>query len=116
MAYSKDFRKAAIAYMDKGHSEEELREAFGIYGSRVREWRKLLGKTGSLESQYRETRESKIDMEELAAALERKPEATLAELAKPFGVTEQAIHYALERLKITVKKNSSAMRNCVQYK
>ncbi|MCL2412302.1 MAG: IS630 transposase-related protein [Treponema sp.] len=104
MAYSEDFRKAAIEYIDKGHSEKELVEAFGIYGSRVREWRKLLQKTGSLEPQYKETRKSKIDMKELAAALERKPDATLEELAKPFGVTESAVHYAMERLKVTVKK------------
>jgi len=104
MAYSIDFREAAIAYMDKEHSEQELYEAFGIYGSRVREWRKLLAERGSLEPQYKERRESKIDMKKLAEALERKPDATLAELAQPFGVTEQAVHYALERLKITIKK------------
>jgi len=104
MAYSVDFRKAAIEYMDKGHTAGELYEAFGIYPSRVRKWRRLLAETGSLEPQYKETRESKIDMKELASALERNPDATLEELGKPFKVTESAVHYALERLKITVKK------------
>ena len=53
-------------------------------------------------------------MKELASALERKPDATLEELAKPFKVTESAVHYALERLKIRVKKNSSSMKSCVR--
>jgi len=104
MAYSIDFRRKAIEYMDKGHTKEELYDAFGIYPSRIAEWRKLQQETGSLSTQYRKTRKRKIDLAELERALERKPDATLAELAEPFGCTEQAIHYALERLKITVKK------------
>ena len=104
MAYSKDFRIKAIEYMDKGHTKEELYEAFGIYLSRISEWRRLLKETGKLTPRYKATRKSKIDLQELEKALERKPDATLAELAKPFNCTEQAVHYALERLKITYKK------------
>lgn len=111
MAYSIDFRKKAIEYMEKGHTKEELYEAFGIYPSRINAWRKLLNETGELKPRYQETRSSKIDMKELEQAIERKPDATLAELAQQFSCTDQAIHYALKRLKITVKKNNSHMRN-----
>jgi transposase len=111
MAYSIDFRKKAIEYMEKGHSKEELYEAFGIYPSRITAWRKLLKETGSLEPQYKETRERKIDLEELTAALERKPDATLGELAKLFDCTEVAIFYALKRAKLTLKKNNSDTRS-----
>lgn len=106
MAYSEDFRKRAIEYMDEGHTYEELYEAFKIYPSRVSEWRKLLKETGGLKPQYRETRSSKIDMRKLEQALERKPDAYLSELGAIFGCTEQAIFYALKRLKVTVKKNN----------
>ena len=41
MAYSIDFRKAAISFMEKGHTEKELLETFGIYASNVNRWRKL---------------------------------------------------------------------------
>ena len=109
--YSKDYRKAALEYMEKGHTKEELYETFGIYPSRITAWRKLLKETGDLTPQYRETRSSKIDMKKLEQALERKPDATLEELAKPFGCTESAVYYALKRLKITVKKNSLDMKN-----
>ena len=111
MAYSIDFREKAIEYMDKGHTKEELYEAFGIYPSRITEWRKLLRETGELNPQYRKTRSRKINLKELEQALERKPDATLAELAEPFGCTEQAVHYALKRLRITFKKNSSHTKN-----
>jgi transposase len=104
MAYSVDFRKRAIAFMDEGHTGKQLYEAFKIWPSEVNRWRKLLKKTGSLEPQYPETRDGKIDLQKLQQAIERKPDAYLSELAKEFNCTKQAIHYALKRLKITLKK------------
>jgi len=68
--------------MDKGHTPEELYEAFGIYPSRITDWRKLQRETGSLKPQYWDTRKRKIDLKELEQAIERKPDATLLELAK----------------------------------
>jgi transposase len=102
--YSIDFRRKAIEYWEKGHTKEELYEVFGIYPSRITAWRKLVKETGSLKPQYKETRESKIDIKKLAAELERKPDATLAELAKVFKCTDSAIFYALKRAKLTLKK------------
>jgi transposase len=107
MAYSEDFRKRALEYMNEGHTYEELYEAFKIYPSRIAKWRKLLNNTGLLKPQYRETRSRKIDLKELEQALERKPDAYLSELAAQFNCTEQAIFYALQRLKVTVKKNNT---------
>ena len=115
MAYSKDFRKAAIEYWEKGHRKEELYEAFGIYPSRINAWKKLQRETGSLEPQYKETRERKIDLGKLTAELERKPDATLGELARKFDCTEVAIFYALKRAKLTLKKNSTDTRSNAQY-
>ena len=106
MAYSIDFRERALEYMDEGHTYKELYEAFKIYPSAISKWRKLLEETGSLKPQYRETRSRKIDKEKLSRAAEEKPDAYLSELAKPFGCTEQAVFYALKKMKITVKKNS----------
>jgi len=105
MAYSKDFREKAMEYMNKGHTKEELYEAFGIYPSAISRWKKLRKETGSLEPQYPETRSGKIDMKELEEAIEEKPDAYLHELAKKFGCTKQAIFYAQKRLDITYKKN-----------
>ena len=104
MAYSIDYRKRAIEYMDEGHTEKELRTTFKIDPSTVRDWRKLLKETGTLKPQYRETRKRKIDSKKLEQALEKKPDATLPELAKQFNCTKQAIDAALKRLKITRKK------------
>ena len=107
MAYSVDFREAAIKFWEKGHTKEELYEVFSIYPSRITAWKKLLKTTGALTPQYRETRKRKIDLNVLKKAVEGKPDATLAELAKIFDCTEQAVFYALKKLNITLKKQHS---------
>lgn len=106
MAYSIDFRERALAYMEEGHTYKELYAAFKIYPSAIAKWRKIHAETGSVKPQYRKTRSRKIDKEKLQRAVEEKPDAYLSELAKPFGCTEQAVFYALKKLKITVKKNN----------
>jgi transposase len=107
MAYSTDFRKRAIAFMDEGHTGKELYSAFKVWPSEVNNWRKLLEETGSLKPKYRKTRLRKIDLEKLQQAVERKPDSYLKELAKPFDCSEQAVWAALKKLNITSKKDLS---------
>lgn len=114
MAYSEDFRQKAIEYMDKGHSEKELMEAFGIRATNVRRWRKLLTESGSLSPQYPETRRRKIDLEQLRQELERKPDAILAELAAIFDCAIPSIHAALKRMKVTLKKRPLHTKKRIQ--
>lgn len=111
MAYSVDFREAAIAYWRAGHSKEELYEAFKIYPARVYEWIRLERQTGTLKPSYAKRRKRKIDLEELRRAVERKPDAYLRELAKQFNCTEQAVFYALKKVNITTKKKNIPIRS-----
>ena len=105
MAYSEDFRRRALDYLDEGHTYEELYDAFKIYPSNISKWRKRLTETGSLKPGYRESRKRKIDKEKLLQALEEKPDAYLSELARPYDCTDSAVFYALKKLGVTVKKN-----------
>ena len=105
MAYSEDFRRRAIEYMDEGHTGKELRAAFKIWPSEVNKWRKQLAETGSLKPQYPKTRARKIDREKLAEAVAAKPEKYQSEHAKEYGCTKQAVSYALKQLKSSRKKN-----------
>jgi transposase len=75
MAYSIDFRKRAIAYMDEGHTTVQLREAFGIFASTLNAWRKLMEETGSLKQRAIPGRPPTIDIESLKRAVEEKPDA-----------------------------------------
>jgi transposase len=111
MAYSVDFRKAAIEYWQAGHTAKELYEAFKIYPSRIYEWLRHKEKTGSLKASYPARRTRKIDLDKLKQAVERKHDAYLYELAKQFNCTEQAIFYALKKINVTLKKNSLPMQS-----
>ena len=65
----------------------------------------MLAETGSLEAQYPKEKKGKIDIKILEAEVERKPDATLPELALIFGCKKQSVHTALKKVKITYKKN-----------
>jgi transposase len=103
MAYSKDFRRRVIDYLQEGHTNEELQETFKVYPSTVHRWIKLEKTTGSLKPKYPETREMKIDLEKLKQAVEEKSDAYLPELALKFNCTRQAIFYALKKLRTCIQ-------------
>ena len=42
MAYSKDFRRKAVEYKKKGHTFDELKEAFGISPQTFYQWKERL--------------------------------------------------------------------------
>ncbi len=102
MAYSEDYRKAAIEFKQDGHTFTQLKEVFKITAKTYYEWVELLETTGSLNASERK---GKIDMEKLELAIKEKPDAYLRELAAQFGVSTTAIHKKLKKHKITYKKN-----------
>jgi transposase len=107
MAYSEDFRKAAVEYKDKGHTFEELKEAYGITNKTYDDWKKLYKETGSYAKRKVVRKPKKIDLDRLRKAVEEKPDAYLYELAELFKCSEQAVFYALKKIKITYKKRHS---------
>ena len=102
--YSKDYRKQAVAYKDKGHSFNELKEAFGIPPETYYIWKERL-ENGYYDIKIVRERKRKIDKAELKRAIAEKPDAYLRELAEKFECSETAVFYALEKLKITRKKS-----------
>ena len=100
--YSIDYKKRAVEYKQEGHTFKELKEVFKIPNQTYYRWAEEL--KNSFEKPEPAKRSRKINLEELKRAVEEKPDAYLKELAKPFGVTEQAIFYALKELDITFKK------------
>jgi transposase len=109
MAYSMDFRKRAVEYMEEGHTVAQLKEAFGIFASTLNSWRKLMKETGSLQPRSIPGRPPTIDLESLKRAVEEKPDAYLRELAEPYNCSTTAVFNALRKHKITYKKKLSPM-------
>jgi transposase len=107
MAYSIDYRKAAIEYKQEGNTFAQLKKVFKITPKTYYEWVELLETTGSLQYRNASERKGKIELDELKKAVEEKPDLYLRELATQFGVSTTAIHKRLEKHKITYKKRRS---------
>jgi transposase len=93
-----------VAYRQKGHFFDELREAFGISSATYYNWKKKL-KKGYNDVKIKRKHHRKIDKEALGKAVAETPDAFLKESAKLFNCTTTAIYYALVKLNITRKKD-----------
>ena len=101
--YSIDFIRCAVAYRDEGHTFMELKTVFKIPPETYYLWKEKLENGYTGEKVFRQ-RKRKIDKDILRQAVKDNPSIYLYELAKKFDCTEQAVFYALEKLKITRKK------------
>ena len=107
MAYSVDLRKKVIEYLEKGHSQREAQEVFGIGLSAVNRWHQKYQKTGDLKDKPPCRPFKKLDPEKLSAYLNEHPDAYLKEIGEAFDCSDIAVIKAFRRLGITRKKRLS---------
>ena len=102
MAYSLDFRKRVFAVKKKEQlTFSETSKRFHVPMNTLFRWqRRIAPKT------TRNKPATKINMEALRRDVRKHPDKFQYERAKDFGVTQGAIWFALQRLKISYKKNS----------
>lgn len=106
MTYSPDMRAAALRCVSEGKRHSEIIEFFNISLKTLSNWLRQYREEGMIEVLPRKPyKKRKVDRDALARAVEDKPDATLEELAEPFGVYPSTIDYHLRKLKITRKKN-----------
>jgi transposase len=105
MSYDIKYRKRAIEYWNEGHSKRATAIVFKVNPSTLQNWKTQLKETGSLEPKKRRETWRKVNPERLAKYVEEYPDAYLKEIAEEFNCTPEGIRYALQRLKISRKKN-----------
>jgi transposase len=110
MSYSADYRKAAIAFKQAGHTFKELKEAFKITHRTYYQWIEILETSGSFRIEIKRTRRGKIDPDALKKAVEEKPDAYLRELARMFDCAPSSVYRRLVSLGLTYKKKPSLTR------
>jgi len=104
MAYSLDFRQRVFAYKEKHQlTFEQTSKHFDINIATLFRWKKRLEPCVT-----RNRPAIKVNMDALKKEIEDFPDDYQWERAKRLNVTQPSIHYALKRLKISVKKNSEA--------
>ena len=103
MTYPLQFRQKVFATKEKFQlTFEEASERFDIPVRTLFRWQRQLEPVTQ-----RNKPATKIDMEKLAQHVKDHPDAYLRERAHVLGVTFQAVHCALKRLKISYKKNTT---------
>jgi transposase len=110
MAYGADYRKAAIAFKQAGHTFKERGEAFKITPWTYYRWIEILETSGSFKIEIKRTRRRKIDPDALKKAVEEKPDAYLRELSKLFGCAPSSVYRRPASLGLTYKKRPSPTR------
>ena len=101
MTYSLDFRKKVLKIrQDEGLSIEAVANRFGVGKASVMRWLVKLEP-----KKTRNKPATKIDMELLKDDILNYPDSFQYERAQRFGVSASGIALALQRLKISYKKN-----------
>jgi transposase len=104
MAYSADYRKAAIAFKQAGHTFREPGEAFKITPQTYYQWIEILKTSGCVKVEIKRTRRGKIDPDALKKAVEEKPDTYLCELSRMFDCSPSSVYRRLVSPGLTYKK------------
>ena len=104
MSYSVDLRERALALVDGGMKQEEVRKLLKLGKNTITNWKKLRAETGSLANRELVRSWRKIDPEKLKADVKEKPDDFDSERAARCGCSRQGIESARKRHKITRKK------------
>jgi transposase len=112
--YSMDLRKRVLQYLEKNNDKMKASQLFQVGIATVYRWIKRKKQKGNVEPLRKKSTYKKIDDQKLIAYVEQNPDHFLSEIAKHFGLTLQAIFYALQRLKITRKKRLRFTRKEMQ--
>ena len=104
MAYSEDYRKRVVQYIEAGHTQRETCATFGISFAALNDWLKKYRDTGEIKDKRPARQPKKLDPEKLKKYVEEHPDACLQEIGDAFGCTDTAVWKAFKRLGITRKK------------
>jgi putative transposase len=106
--YSVDLRERVVGYIEQGGSKTEAAKLFKVSRKTIYNWLSRKAKNGSLlPNKLKKYKVRKLDDTKVLEQIEATPDATLAEMGEVFKVSRSAMWYALQRLKITRKKNAS---------
>ena len=99
-----DLRERALALVDSGMKQKEVRKLLKLGVNTITDWKKLRAETGILANRELKRSWRKIDPEKLKADVKEKPDDFDSERAERFGCSRQGIESARKKHKITRKK------------
>ena len=103
-SYSVDLRERVINHLKKNPDKKVASSLFQVGIATIYRWVNRKKSKGNVEPIRRKYAYKKIDDQKLIDYVDANQDHFLSEIAEHFGLTLQAIFYALKRLKITRKK------------
>jgi transposase len=103
-SYSVDLRERVLNHLEKNPDKKAASSLFQLGIATIYRWVSRKKSKGNVEPLRRKYAYKKIDDQKLIEYVDANPDHFLSEIAEHFGLTLQAIFYALKRLKITRKK------------
>ena len=104
MAYSIDYRRRVLEYINEGHTQAETQAVFKVGTTTIKAWKKLLSDKNTLEKKTPEQEARVYPSDKLRAYIKEHPQTILKEIAEYFGGSVSGAKSALTREKITLKK------------
>lgn len=104
MAYSEDYRKRVLEYIEEGHTQADAQATFKVGTTTIKAWKKLLSERKTLKKKRPEQVARVYPSDKLRTYINEHPQAILKEIAAQFGGSISGADEALKREKITLKK------------
>ena len=109
--YSEDLRIRVVEFLEKGHTQKEAAEVFGVSEKSVWIWNKMHKEGKRLIFKFVSRSPHRINHEKLLAYVKEHPDAYLREISAHFSVAITTIWNALHRLGVTYKKTNNLSRS-----
>ena len=102
-----DLRRRVVGFVAQGGGKAEAARRFGVTRATVYNW---LARGDHLAAHKPGPKGArKLDWDKLKKTVDKRPDLMLKELAQQFGVGTTAIWYALQQMKLSLKKRRSGM-------
>ena len=103
--YSKDLRKKVINYLNKGKTQKEASEVFGVHRNTVSRWNNRYKKEGNYEAKERLGCKTRLDYSKVELFVKSNENAKLSDIGAEFGISKGYAAVLLKRLGFSYKKN-----------
>lgn len=102
--YSKDLRKKVINYLNKGKTQKEASEIFGVHRNTLSRWYNRYKKEGNYEAKKRLGCKSRLDYKKVEFFVKNKQDAKLSDIGAAFAISKGYAAVVLKRLGFSYKK------------
>jgi transposase len=107
--YSLDLRKKVINYLNKGKTQKEVSEIFGVHRNTVSRWNMRYRQEGSCAAKERLGYKSKLDYNKIELFARNNADAKLSVIGAKFGISKSHAGLILKKLGFSYKKKPSPM-------